>query len=69
MGTGFQMIDWKKVAHRIKERSDLYLMGMEANALAVNLLNEVKQELHEENKKLRMHINEHAPGTLPPELR
>lgn len=63
------MIDWKKVAHRLKERKDLYLMGMEANAAGVRLLNAVKDDLQDENKKLRMHINEYAPGTLPPELK
>lgn len=63
------MIDWKKVAHRLKEQRDMYLLGMEANGAGVRLLNEIKDSLQDENNKLRMHINEHAPGTLPPELK
>jgi hypothetical protein len=67
---------------RIANENTLRLQTERHNAKVKNLLDQwnrdlnswneqinLTTELRETNNRLRMHINEHAPGTLPPELR
>jgi hypothetical protein len=63
------MINWKGAAKRYRLLVDGYEVVCKLNRESLALLLSKLQAVKAENAKLRMHINEHAPGTLPPELR